>query len=100
MRLVVTLVVIRLLVAPSLGDVGLTCFGPKDGAKNHSYCHVTDIPSWCCQKPDKSVYKVRQMLAHCLLSPEVAKGGEWHACSLQTALAAIGQAIDSEKAQQ
>ena len=31
---------------------------------------------------------------------EVAKGREWHACSLQTALAAIGHAIDSENAQQ
>ena len=43
--------------------------------------------------------KVRQMLAHCLLPREVAAGTEWHACSLQTALAAIGQAIDSENAQ-
>ncbi len=37
------------------------------------------------------------MLAYCLLPVEVA---EWHACSLQTALAAIGHAIDSENAQQ
>ena len=43
---------------------------------------------------------VREMLAYCLLPREVAKGREWHACSLQTALAAIGQAIDSENAQQ
>ena len=40
------------------------------------------------------------MLAHCLLPREVAAGTEWHACSLQMALAAIGQAIDSENAQQ
>ena len=40
--------------------------------------------------------KVRTMLAYCLLPPEVAAGKEWHACSLQTALAAIGQAIESE----
>ncbi len=44
--------------------------------------------------------KVREMLASCLLPREVAPGREWHACSLQTALAAIGQAIDDEKAQQ
>ena len=44
--------------------------------------------------------KVRRMLAHCLLPREVAPGREWHACSLQTALGTIGQAIDSEKAQQ
>ena len=44
--------------------------------------------------------KVRHMLAHCLLPREVAPGREWHACSLQTALGAIGQAIDSEKALQ
>ena len=43
---------------------------------------------------------VREMLAYCLLSREVAAGTEWHACSLQTALAAIGHAIDSENAQQ
>ncbi len=43
---------------------------------------------------------VRQMLAYCLLPREVAAGTEWHACSLQTALATIGQAIDSENAQQ
>ena len=42
---------------------------------------------------------VREMLAYCLLPREVAAGTEWHACSLQTALAAIGQAIDSENAQ-
>ncbi len=41
---------------------------------------------------------VREMLAYCILSREVARGREWHACSLQTALAAIGQAIDSENA--
>ena len=44
--------------------------------------------------------KVRRMLAHCLLPREVAPGREWHARSLQTALGTIGQAIDSEKAQQ
>ncbi len=44
--------------------------------------------------------EVRHMLAHCLLPREVAPGREWHACSLQTALGAIGQAIDSEKALQ
>ena len=43
---------------------------------------------------------VREMLAYCLLSREVAAGTEWHACSLQTALAAIGHAIDSQNAQQ
>ena len=43
---------------------------------------------------------VREMLAYCLLPREVAAGTEWHACSLQTALAAIGHAIDSENAQQ
>ena len=43
---------------------------------------------------------MREMLAYCLLPFEVAKGKEWHACSLQTALAAIGHAIDSKKAQQ
>ena len=42
--------------------------------------------------------KVREMLAYCLLPREVAAGTEWHACSLQTALAAIGQAIESEEA--
>ena len=41
---------------------------------------------------------VRRMLTHCLLPREVAPGREWHACSLQTALGAIGQAIDNEKA--
>ena len=41
--------------------------------------------------------KVRTMLAYCLLPPEVAAGKEWHACSLQTALAAIGQAIESDQ---
>ncbi len=44
--------------------------------------------------------KVRQMLSHCALPRDVASGREWHACSLQTALGAIGQAIDSEKALQ
>ena len=44
--------------------------------------------------------KLKRMLAHCLLPREVAPGREWHACSLQTALGAIAQAIDSEKAQQ
>ena len=44
--------------------------------------------------------KVRKMLAYCLLPREVAPGREWHACSLLTALAPIGQAIDDEKAQQ
>ena len=39
---------------------------------------------------------MRETLAYCLLPIEVAKGREWHACSLQPALAAIGQAIDSE----
>ena len=43
---------------------------------------------------------VREMLAYCLLPREVAAGTEWHTCSLQTALAAIGQAIDHENAQQ
>ena len=43
---------------------------------------------------------VRQMLAYCLLPREVAAGTEWHACSLQTALRAIGHAIDGENAQQ
>ena len=43
---------------------------------------------------------VREMLAYCLLPREVAAGTEWHTCSLQTALAAIGQAIDRENAQQ
>ena len=43
---------------------------------------------------------VRAMLTYCLLPVEVAKGREWHACSLQTALAAIGHAIDGENAQQ
>ena len=42
---------------------------------------------------------VREMLAYCLLSREVAAGTEWHACSLQTALAAIGQAIENDNAQ-
>ena len=42
--------------------------------------------------------KVREMLAYCLLPVEVAKGREWHACSLQTALAAIGHTIDGESA--
>ena len=41
---------------------------------------------------------VRRMLSHCLLSREVAPGREWHACSLQTALGATGQAIDNEAA--
>ena len=41
--------------------------------------------------------KVRTMLAYCLLPSEVAAGKEWHACSLQTAMAAIGQAIESDK---
>ena len=40
------------------------------------------------------------MLAYCLLPVEVAKGREWHACSLQMALGAIGHAIDGENAQQ
>ena len=43
---------------------------------------------------------VRAMLAYCLLPIGMAKGREWHACSMQTALAAIGHAIDSENAQQ
>ena len=43
---------------------------------------------------------VREMLAYCLLSREVAAGTEGHACWLQTALAAIGHAIDSQNAQQ
>ena len=43
---------------------------------------------------------VREMLAYCLLPREVARGREWHTCSLQTALAAIGQAIESENAGQ
>ena len=42
-------------------------------------------------------HKVRTMLAYCLLPPEVAAGKEWHACSLQTALAAVGQAIESDQ---
>ena len=42
--------------------------------------------------------KVREMLAYCLLPREVAAGTEWHACSLPTALAAIGHAIESEEA--
>ncbi len=42
---------------------------------------------------------VRAMLTYCLLPVEVAKGREWHACSLQTALAAIGQAIENDNAQ-
>ena len=42
---------------------------------------------------------VREMLAYCILPVEVAKGREWHACSLQTALAAIGQAIENDNAQ-
>ena len=42
---------------------------------------------------------VRKMLAYCLLPREVAAGTEWHTCSLQTALAAIGQAIDEEASQ-
>ena len=41
--------------------------------------------------------KVRTMLAYCLLPSEVAAGKEWHGCSLQTALAAVGQAIESEQ---
>ena len=41
--------------------------------------------------------KVRTMLAYCLLPPEVAAGKEWHARSLQTALGAFGQAIESEQ---
>ena len=41
---------------------------------------------------------VREMLAYCLLPREVGSGREWHTCSLQTALAAIGHAIDSENA--
>ncbi len=36
--------------------------------------------------------------AGALSPPYVAPGREWHACSLQTALGAIGQAIDNEKA--
>ena len=43
---------------------------------------------------------VREMLRYCLLSREVAAGEEWHTCSLQTALAAIGQAIDNDNAGQ
>ena len=42
---------------------------------------------------------VRKRLAYCLLPKEVAAGTEWHTCSLQTALAAIGQAIDEEASQ-
>ena len=42
---------------------------------------------------------VRKMLAYCLLPRKVAAGTEWHTCSLQTALAAIGQAIDEEAQQ-
>ena len=41
--------------------------------------------------------KISTVLAYCLLPPEVAASKEWHACSLQTALAAIGQAIESEQ---
>ena len=42
---------------------------------------------------------VREMLRYCLLSREVAAGEEWHTCSLQVALAAIGQAIENDNAQ-
>ena len=42
---------------------------------------------------------VREMLAYCLLSREVGRGTEWHTCSLPTALAAIGNAIENENAQ-
>ena len=42
---------------------------------------------------------MREMLAYCLLPREVAAGTEWHTCSLQTALAAIGQAIENDNAQ-
>ena len=42
---------------------------------------------------------VRDMLRYCLLSREVAAGEEWHTCSLQVALAAIGQAIENDNAQ-
>ena len=42
---------------------------------------------------------VRDMLRYCLLSREVGRGTEWHTCSLQVALSAIGQAIDNDNAQ-
>ena len=42
---------------------------------------------------------VREMLAYCLLPREVARGREWHTCSLQVALSAIGQAIENDNAQ-
>jgi hypothetical protein len=71
----VALVVLALLITPSLGDVGLTCYGPKSGAKNHSYCHVGDIPSWCCKRADGSVFKV------CPGTVQSAKGGSYIACS-------------------
>ncbi len=42
---------------------------------------------------------VREMLRYCLLSREVAAGEEWHTCTLQVALAEIGQAIENDNAQ-
>ena len=42
---------------------------------------------------------VRKRLAYCLMPKEAAAGTEWHTCSLQTALAAIGQALDEEARQ-
>ena len=42
---------------------------------------------------------VRDMLRYCLLSREVGRGTEWHTCTLQVALSAIGQAIDNDNAQ-
>ena len=42
---------------------------------------------------------VREMLRYYLMSREVGKGVEWYMCSLSTALAAIGTAIENENAQ-
>ena len=42
---------------------------------------------------------VRDMLRYCILSREVGRGMEWHTCSLQTVLSAIGQAIENDNAQ-
>ena len=39
------------------------------------------------------------MLRYCILSREVGRGVEWHTCSLQTVLSAIGQAIENDNAQ-
>ena len=42
---------------------------------------------------------VRDMLRYCILSRKVGRGTEWHTCSLQVVLSAIGQAIENDNAQ-